>query len=149
MKIKYQLNALLMLTPLLFCTGCLGPMVHAVNSGHPTLTEMEKLWPPIPGDKGRLIVFMQRSIGKEILIGLPSSGFRVNDKYNEVLGGTFLWSDLPVGEHTIRVGGMLFASKDNVPFTIKPGETTFIELEGKQAPKVLNREAALVAMAKV
>jgi hypothetical protein len=76
-------------------------------------------------------------------------GVRVNDKYNEVLGGTFLWSDLPVGEHTIRVGGMIFASKDNVPFTIKSGETTFIELQGKQAPKVLNRDAALLAMADV
>ena len=113
----------------------------------PTYTQTKEAWGAVPEGCGRVVIFYPRDI--ESWSSPGGSGYAVNwtkvDKLDEVpvVDQTFVFIDLPAGEHFVRLGGGVVYSP-KLEFEVIPGEIKYINphlklVPGKEAEPLLEK----------
>ncbi len=103
----------------------------------PTYAQTKAAWGAVPEGYGRVVIFFPRDI--ESWLSPGGSGYTVIwiivDKLPEtpVVDQTFVFIDLPAGEHPVRLGGsVVYGPK--LEFEVKPGEIKYINPNLKLVP---------------
>jgi hypothetical protein len=124
MKLVAGLLLLICCAPI---TGCVGLVQHAVlTSNRPTYAETEKAWPKIEEGKGRVVVFFP-DIGQAKTIGQLID---FDNNYEIPLTDrTFIFIDLPAGQHRLRYGKFYFRAGDIMEFDLAKGELKYIKIK--------------------
>jgi hypothetical protein len=109
-----------------------------VISKFPTYAQTKASWDPVPEGYGRVVIFCPRNTAS--WLGPGGTGYIVLwikvDKLDEtpLVDQTFVFIDLPAGEHSIRLGGDLVYSPVPLVFEVITGEFIYINAGLKLVP---------------
>ena len=136
MNFRSVLLRLLLLIPLISCSGCAGALVAALaRSSNPRFAEVEKSWPALAADKGRVVIFYPKDDGNGSLC--------VDEVQGPIMPRMFAWIDLPAGRHVIR-RVPTFGRKLGPPqfeFSVLPNSITFIRHSSSANDQIVDRAA--------
>ena len=136
LRILRTASVSLLLLTVLSTTGCLGMVLRAATTG-PRYAIARESMAPIPSGKGRAFVYLSDG-GPSPMNTLGFSNYCTVDRYiYNVVGATYIYVDLPPGDHKVTADGVIKAFKSQygknvAKFELQVGEVKYcrIDLEG-------------------
>lgn len=118
---------------LISLSGCyfgLPKLIHdSAVKKFPTYAETEASWEPLPAGYSRIVAFLNGGIDPTILLGVVFD----NEKNGSLSDKTFVFIDLPAGQHSMKLtGDLIFGLPKPIDFNTVAGEITYIRVNGRK-----------------
>lgn len=150
MKRKITLVAIFVLISL-FSSGC-GQQSVIMRLVLPSYDEVIASWPKLNDDYGRVIFYYNDLAGviasTVIPVGQHMIFVKIDDYQCHVCRGQFIYDDLPAGSHTFSSSPFKKEQKSTqLTVDIRPGEISYIEIDGHLSLKIVDEQTALDVLA--